>query len=132
MHKGQAACSSREEWGRVETIICWAYSSESQALAVIKNSPRAHCEVPSARTLCLIVNWGETAPLLLAPSSEPGKHRNWEEMKGPFCGTSCGNEATQHSCGWQLRTQFRSHCSAPGAPPSLAHPLAFQGPHTSE
>lgn len=44
------------------------------------------------------------APLLLAPSSKSGKHRHWEEMKGPFCGTSCGNEAMQHSCGWQLRT----------------------------
>lgn len=33
--------------------------SESQPLAVIKNSLRAHCEVPSASTLCFIVNWGQ-------------------------------------------------------------------------
>lgn len=33
--------------------------SESQPLAVIKNSPGAHCEVPSASTLCFIVNWGQ-------------------------------------------------------------------------
>lgn len=109
MHKGQAACSSWG-WG-----VGWKPSSaghtlsESQPFAVIKNSPRAHCEVPSASTLCLVVNWGGgagrgTAPLLLAPFSKSGKHRHWEEMKGPFCGTSCGNEAMQHSCGWQLRT----------------------------
>ena len=49
-----------EGWG----VGGWAASSaraysETQPLAVIKNSPRVHGEVPSARTLCSAVNnWG--------------------------------------------------------------------------
>lgn len=57
---------------------------------------------------------GLCAPLLTGveegvsppPSTEDyGKHGQWEEMKRPFCGTSCGNEAVQGSGGgWQLVT----------------------------
>lgn len=61
-HKGQAACSSPGEEGGREgqggSPSSARAHSESQPLTVIKNSPRAHCEVPSARTLCSIVNWG--------------------------------------------------------------------------
>lgn len=59
-YKGQAACSSPGEEGaegRGEPASARAHS-ESQPLTVIKNSPRVHCEVRSARTLCFIVNWG--------------------------------------------------------------------------
>lgn len=60
-HKGQAACSSPGEGGgggeeRGGSLSSARAHSESQSLTVIKNSPRVHCEVPSARTLCTIVN----------------------------------------------------------------------------
>lgn len=60
-HKGQAACSSPGEGEGGEGGEGWEPSSarahsESQSLTVIKNSPRVHCEVPSAGTLYTIVN----------------------------------------------------------------------------
>lgn len=45
----------REGEGRGKPSSARAHS-ESLSLTVIKNSPRVHCVVPSARTLCSIVN----------------------------------------------------------------------------
>lgn len=61
-HKGTGCLlisrgGGREGKRRVEARHLLGHS-ESQPLAVIKNSPRVHCEVPSARTLCSIVNRG--------------------------------------------------------------------------
>lgn len=50
------------------------------------------------------------------------ENSHWEKMKRSFCGASCGNEAVRRSWGWQLGTQFGSHCSAPGARHRHRHP----------